>query len=66
MSPPRLTDELERLVDATTLTTVLEGLAEVAFEKAEHIAASYADEALARLWRRASRRLANLSEEVGV
>jgi hypothetical protein len=66
MSPRSLTDELERLVDETTLGSVLDALAEVAFEKAEHVSASYSDEPLARLWRRASRQLARLSEEVEV
>ena len=56
--------ELERLVDGVGLDGVLEALAGIAAEKAEHIQSNYAGAAPldpdGRLWERASRKLYHL------
>lgn len=45
-----LEKELEKLVDATGLQSIVEGLSRICHEKAEHIRSSYNDKPLARLW----------------
>ena len=51
-------DELERLVDRHGLAQVLELLQVIAGLKAEHIRHTWQDEALAKVWDRAGRRIA--------
>jgi len=46
------TRALEGLVDVTSLDIVVETLADICGEKADHIRASYSDEPLAQLWSR--------------
>jgi hypothetical protein len=53
----KTTEALELLIDATSLSDVLQQLSEICFEKADHISASYDDQALARKWQSASNRL---------
>ena len=52
---PNLTEELEKLIDASSLLDVLTGLELVCAEKAEHIRCNWQDKATARPWDRASR-----------
>jgi len=49
--------ELEALIDAHGLPTVLHALADVCIDKAGHIRASYDDVPLATLWRKRAKRL---------
>lgn len=53
----QLREALERLVDARGLENVLELLAMVCSEKADHIRTSYSDNALADRWDNACNRL---------
>jgi hypothetical protein len=46
-------DELEALIDATSLQHVLTGLELICYEKAEHIRSKWQDFPLARIWARA-------------
>lgn len=50
-------NDLETLVDATSLADVLEALAEIANGKAEHLRANWQDTQGASLWERAARRI---------
>jgi len=54
-----LADTLESLVDAKGMTTVLETLAQIASEKADHIATNWQDTGLAKEWDRLAARLVN-------
>jgi hypothetical protein len=51
---PNITEELEALIDATSLLDVLTGLELICVEKAEHVRVNWQDRALAKLWDRAS------------
>lgn len=51
-------ETLEALVDKHGLDAVLGELATVCGEKADHCRAAWGDEALARAWERAARRIA--------
>ena len=57
MSRPNITEELERLIDASTLLDVLTGLELVCAEKAEHIRRNWQDGHTAKLWGIASRKI---------
>jgi hypothetical protein len=50
-------EALEKLVDASTLATVLEALAEVCHEKAEHLRVNWQDSGMAVAWTRAGNRI---------
>jgi hypothetical protein len=52
-----LNDALEQLIDSHGLGTVVEALAEVARDKAEHVRTAWQDEQYARHWDRAAREL---------
>lgn len=43
-------DDLERLIDMTSLAEVLETLAKIASEKAEHVRSTWQDDPLGREW----------------
>lgn len=49
-----ITETLESLIDQTSLLDVLVGLELVCAEKAKHVRINWQDEALAKLWDRAS------------
>ncbi len=53
MTPAQL-QQLELLVDASSLTAVLQGLAEIAALKAEHLADAWQDHLAAISWNAAS------------
>lgn len=55
MNRAELAEQVERLVDATTLSAVLRALTEVCRGKAEHLRANWQDEATARSWDYAGR-----------
>lgn len=60
LSPPEL-QQLERLVDVTSLQAVLEGLSTIAGLKAEHVREAWGDQALARAWANAEGALGIMS-----
>ena len=49
--------QLERLIDRSSLPMVLEALAAVCGEKADHVRTNWQDNALATVWGRAGRQL---------
>lgn len=56
-----ISEQLEHLIDAEGLAQVLEHIADICGEKADHIRSSYADEPLAKLWQSAGRYVASAS-----
>ncbi len=50
-------DELEGLVDRYSLTGVVEALAQISFEKADHIRTNWQDQVTAREWDRSAKQL---------
>jgi hypothetical protein len=55
-------DTLEMLVDKYGLNVVLEMLADVLGEKAEHVAVNWQDTVTAKLWDRTARQVQRLAE----
>ena len=53
-------ETLERLIDAYTLPRVLEALAAICGDKAEHAQTNWQDRVLARAWRLAGEKLDSL------
>jgi hypothetical protein len=51
-------NSLEKLLDHTSLSGILEALSQIAYLKAEHISANWQDHQLARAWERAGNKLA--------
>ena len=51
-------DNLEKLVDHTSIGAVLEALSEICYLKAHHVEDNWQDAALARIWERAGNKLA--------
>jgi hypothetical protein len=58
--------ELEQLIDKLGLAAVLKTIASICSEKADHIRASYSDEALAYDWDRAAIAVSNCVTRTGV
>ena len=50
-------DELEILIDRTSLSSVVSAMSEICFEKAEHIRVSCIDPDLPRIWDSTGRKL---------
>lgn len=63
---PEDKDELEKILDAYSLHEVLASLAEIASEKEEHVATTWQDRELAKLWRQAGQALDRLSGNAAV
>ena len=57
---------LERLVDATSLRSVIGTLGTICSEKAAHISENWQDNALARLWDSAGTKLETVAESNAV
>jgi len=55
-------DTLESMLDSTSLSYMLEVLAEICFEKSEHIQANWQDGPLAHAWQRASNKLWSVTD----
>lgn len=55
---------LEKMVDASSLTGVLRGLAEIAQAKAQHIREAWQDEALAKSWERSADKITTAANTV--
>lgn len=49
--------ELEQLVDSYGLIAVLRALAEICYEKAEHVRSAWQDERLGKVWERTGKLL---------
>lgn len=54
-------NQLETLLDQTSLSELIEMLAEICWEKGEHLRASWQDEVSATAWERAGNRLTGVS-----
>lgn len=52
---PEQTVELERLIDSTSLTAVLNALTEICHGKAEHVSSAWQDRNLSARWQTAAR-----------
>jgi hypothetical protein len=59
-------EALETLVDKTSVSFVLEALAQICAEKGEHINANWQDGVLARIWQRAGVRIQTLSDKMRI
>ncbi len=66
LDKPALTERLEQLVEGEGLVNVLEGLAQIASEKADRARAMWQDRALASEWQRAAAMLARIANRVAV
>jgi hypothetical protein len=53
----KLGEMLERLVDENGLTAVLDALATVCHEKADHVQSNWQDSGLAKCWKSAGKRV---------
>lgn len=49
--------ELEALIDSHGLSAIVDAVARVCVLKAEHVETNWQDESLAKLWRKAARRI---------
>jgi hypothetical protein len=56
-TPTTASETLESILDQYTMTTVIDFLACIASEKAEHVRSNWQDEPLARQWDRLSKTL---------
>jgi len=54
--------QLEEMIDQSSLNDLLEMLAEVCHEKADHLRSNWQDEAAARDWERLGNRVSKLVE----
>lgn len=57
-------EQLEAMIDRSSLKDVLEMLAEICGEKAEHIRSNWQDEPMARFWEADARKVARVAEKV--
>jgi hypothetical protein len=64
--PDDLADELESLVDSSSLRRVLEALAAVCYAKADHLRSNWQDYASARVWGKAAKVVEAASMKVDV
>ena len=57
-------DDLERLIDSTSLAKVVEMLSGIAGEKADHIRTNWQDDRLASRWQRVANRLDKVAGDI--
>jgi hypothetical protein len=57
-------DELERMIDRSSLAQVLEDIAEISYLKAAHIEENWQDMPLARKWERAGKAVDGAARKV--
>ncbi len=50
LSPMDILDGLEQAVDQTSIASIVGYLAQVAYDKAEHVTVNWQDDALAKRW----------------
>lgn len=60
ISAAKMDDKLEKLIDQYGLNAVLESIARICAEKADHIRSSYSDDDLAEVWDEAGEALNDL------
>lgn len=61
-----MNDQLEGLVDQTSLTQVCEALAEVCRDKAEHLRTNWQDDATAKAWEHAAKTIETAATRIKV
>jgi hypothetical protein len=61
-----LADELESMIDGSSLATVLEALSQVFFEKVEHLRSNWQDETAAKCWDKAGRAIDRIIPKLSV
>lgn len=66
MNERDLEETLERLIDATSLSRVVDALASIGRQKAEHLRVNWQDGATAREWDRAADACAKLAHKLEV
>jgi len=54
MTKPNICEELEKLIDSSSLLDVVTGLEMICDEKAAHIEVNWQDKTTARVWKKAS------------
>lgn len=59
----KIEDAIEELIDQNSLSAVKEALANVCFEKAEHIQSNWQDSDLAKTWENAGRKIGNVDTD---
>lgn len=57
-------DQLEIIIDSNGLNAVIDALAAIACEKADHIRSNYQDEHLAKSWEKDQKRLDSIMEKI--
>jgi len=57
-------EDLEDMIDRSSLEEVLVGLAQICYEKAEHLRSNWQDEGAARIWERDAKKLDALAAKV--
>lgn len=57
-------DAIERMIDQSSLSAVLESIADICHAKADHLKSAWQDEAAAKQWLRAAARLDTLATVV--
>ncbi len=61
-----LADQLEPLIDRSSLATVLEALSQVCWEKADHLRSNWQDRATAKCWHKAGQAIDRIIPKVSV
>lgn len=64
MTAGQLMEKLEALVDAESLSSIVECLGDICGEKADHLRANWQDEHTAKLWEKRMHKLWKWSEEL--
>jgi hypothetical protein len=62
--PQQMVGDLEELVDASSLSAVIEALALMCREKADHLRSNWQDKNAARTWERDARKLDMLAAKI--
>jgi hypothetical protein len=60
----QIKNQLETILDSSSLSKTLELLAEVCQDKAEHIRTNWQDEGLAKLWNRAGNKISAIKQQI--
>lgn len=64
MKQEQLKNQLENLIDSTSLAEVLEAISQVCYEKELHIEENWQDPATAKNWKHAGLKISNISDKV--
>ena len=66
---PKQIDDLEALIDRTSISAVMEALVATAFGKAQHVEETWQDNLTARVWRKVGKRcdeLCSMAKDFGL